>query len=231
MARKFRRFKKRPIVSSKMSRAIKSVVKSTISSEAETKQHTDGFTYTSVWGATAGVVLEHLLDIAQNTTDTGRIGDEIYLKHIKVRGIIQNNVGAASNAFNDIRVMVFQYKSQDNAPSADELLLNNAISGATRAAYSARNQDYMNIYNVLYDKTYHVEQGTPNAANYASSGSYSKHVEFSVPLKRCKRKIQYEAAATSNTVNGLYLFVIGSSASVASNPTCAFQWAVSYLDS
>lgn len=214
-------------VSTAVKTAIKRVVKKEIKKVEETKQHTDGFAFTAVYGAIAGSVIDHITDIAQGITDTTRVGDELTLKHIKVRGAVFN--GATNNS-NDIRIIVFQYKNSDNIPVCDNLLQNTVMSGNTRSAYSARQQDYLNEYIVLYDKTYPTEIGIPGAANTGTSGQYHKLVEFDVPLKYAKKKIQYEAA-TNNSVNGIYVLVIGSQASGASNPTVGLQWAVSYTDS
>lgn len=207
-------------------KAIKNLVHKEVKKDVEHKQHTDGFTFTSTWGAIGGTITDHITDIAQGVTDTTRVGDELTLVHIKVRGAILNGT---SNLYNDIRIIVFQYKNSDNTPIMDNLLQNSVISGATRSAYSARAQDYMNEYIVLADHVYHLEGGTPNAANYGQSGQYAKHVEFNVPLKYAKKKVQYEAA-TNAAVNGIYVMVIGSSANVASNPQVALQWAVTYTD-
>jgi len=214
-------------VSQPMYKAIKNIVHNEVKKDVEIKQHTDGFTYTAVYGAIAGTVTDHITDIAQGVTDTTRVGDELTLKHIQVRGCVFNG---ATNNTNDIRIIVFQYKNSDNAPIMDNLLQNSVISGTTRSAYSARAQDYMNEYIVLFDRVWHTEIGIPGAANYGQSGAYSYYLNFTVPLKYAKKKIQYEAA-TNAAVNGIYVMCIGSQASGASNPTVALQWAVSYSDS
>jgi len=214
-------------VSQPMYKALKSLVHKEVKKDVETKQHTDGFTYTACYGAIAGTITDHITDIAQGVTDTTRVGDELTLKHIQVRGTVFNG---ATNNTNDIRIIIFQYKNSDNTPIMDNLLQNSIISGATRSAYSARAQDFMNEYVVLFDKVWHTEIGIPGATNTGTSGQYSHYVNFTVPLKYAKKKIQYEAA-TNAAVNGIYVMVIGSQASGASNPTCALQWAVSYTDS
>lgn len=215
----------RPVLS-----AIKKVVDNQMKRAVEFKQHTDGFTFTPFFGGTSGAIISHLTAISQGNTDTTRLGDELHLQRIQVRGTVQNNAGALSNPWNQVRMLIFQYKSQDNNPSVDELLIASTASGGTRSCYSARNQDYLNIYNVLYDKMFIVEGGLANASNYGSSGRYAQLVNVVVPLKYCKRKIQYEAS-TSNAVNGIYMVIIGSTASVTQNPTCVMQWTMSYTDS
>lgn len=209
---------------------VKKIVENVLKKNTEYKQHSDGYSLAVVYGATAGASISHLTNITQAITDTGRIGDEITLKSIQIRGVIYNNTGAASNPYNFIRVIVFQYKSADNIPTVDEYLQNSVVSGNTRSAFSARNQDYMGIYISLFDKVYKVEGGAANAANYGPTGNISQYIQFNVPLKYCTKKIQYEAATTLAT-NGIYLIVIGSSASVTNNPTQAFQWTVLYTDS
>lgn len=226
-----RKYKPRKIgLAPKTKKAVKSIVKTMLKNETEYKQHTAGFSFSQVWGTAAGAVISHITNVSQNVGDTQRIGDEITIKHLKVRGAMQNNFGVNANFFNDIRIVVFQYFSQDNNPVANELFTTNAISGGQVSAYSARFVDYRDIYHVLYDKVYHLTLGQPLAGNNANTDSYSRYFEFTVPLKYAKKKIQYEAG-TTGSVNGLYFLAIGSSATVGANPTVAAQWELTYTDS
>jgi len=223
--------KKKAPVSKKMATAIHKIVKSDLKKTEETKMFAASFGLTSIYGGTAGALMQHLTGLAQAITDSDRVGDEITVKHLSMNFLLRNQVGATSNEFNDIRILIFQYKATDMLPIPSEMFItNNALGGgAVNSAYSCRNIDYLGVYNVLYDKTFHLEAGTPNALNYATTGNSWKHVKATIPLKYVKRKIQFKAAST-NTTNGLWLMAIGSSASVASNPQIGCSWCISYTD-
>lgn len=227
---KMKKYKAKDGLAPKTKKAVKKIVKTMLTQETEFKQHTAGFSFTPIWGTAGGSIVSHMTAITQNIGDNNRVGDEVTLKHIKVRGAIQNNFGVGANFFNDVRIIVFQYLSQDNSPVANELLTTNQIAGGQVSSYSARFVDYRDLYHVLYDKVHHLTLGQPLAGNNANSDSYSKYFEFTVPLKYAKKKIQYEAG-TAASVNGIYFFAIGGTASVAANPTIAAQWEVSYTDS
>lgn len=211
--------------------AIKEEVKHQLSKIQETKQHAYGIGYTAFYSG-VGRILQHMTNITQGTGDTQRIGDEITLKHCYVSFSIQNNSGAAAQPFTDARVIVFQYNSNDITPNELELLLGAQATAGAISSYSARNIDYLGVYNVLYDKTFHLSYGVPNANNYAQTDSYSVWKKVKIPLKYAKKKLQYmNGVGTNESTNGLYLFVTSGNGIIAANPTFAAEWVVSYTDS
>lgn len=209
---------------------VKKEVKHYEKKNTEFKQFSLSVPSFSLYGGSAGASIVHLTAVPQGNTDGTRVGDELTLNSIHIRGIIFNGVGATANLYNDVRVIIFQYNNLDNAPLATEVLLTNSIFGSTVvSAYSSRQIDYLAICHSLYDKTYHVEGGVSNAANYANTGINTKHFEIKVPMKWAKKKIQFQTGTTGCN-NGIWMLVIGSSASVATNPQMAYVSTVSYTD-
>lgn len=232
MAKKRYIYKKKKIhkLSPGTAKAVKNMIVKTINKRTEFKQYAASLTQTEFYNG-AGASIGHITAIGQGTADNQRLGDEVYVQSLHMRFLLRNGIGATANEFNLARIMIFQYTSQDNAPSASELLLaSNVPAVAARCAMSSRDIDYLNLYHVLYDKTFLLNQGTPNAANYGNGGAIQRYVQFSVPLKKCKRKIQWESAG-AGTVNGLYYCVIGLHATTDIDPTFATNFSLSFTDS
>lgn len=228
--RRTRRFKKGKKLSPDTTRAVKRIVQKAISKNSEMKQAQSSVAPVAVYGQLAGVYQTLLTDMKQGLTDSDRIGDEINLKGISITCLLRNN---SSNEYNDIRIIVAQYKSTDFSPSVTEMLITNqaVLVGVQEFnAYSQYNIDYKGSYVVLYDKTIHLEQGLVNALNYGETGTTWKSHKFHVPLKYANKTIQY-SAATQDALNGIWIFVIGSSASVANNPRFSMTYSVRFTDS
>lgn len=209
---------------------IRGIVKNDTKRNSEFKQFAADISVVGIYGGSGGALLTHLTPVVQGVADNQRVGDQLTLNSINIRGVMLSGDGATANRFNDIRIVVFQYKDSDMNPLVSEMFLSNTVtSAAAQNAYSNRNIDYLAEYNFLYDKTYHLDYGLQNASNYGQTGILSKHFEIKVPLKWVKKKVQF-TAATTNTVNGIWLMAIGSSASVATNPSIGFSWSVGYTD-
>lgn len=207
------------------------IAKKVVNRNEERKQYAAGIGSTAVYDGTAGSSVIHLSSVSQGLADNQRAGDEINIRSLRIRINCNNNFGNTANDFVTWRVIVFQYKNSNMAPTVAELFLQTAANGGTDyGAMSSRNIDYLNTYNVLYDKIFHTEQGGPNAANYAMSGQYCKVLNIKVPLKYCKKKIQYQAATTNNT-NGLWLCVTTDKATIASNPHFIYDSSLGFTDS
>lgn len=225
-----KKYRSKAKISKPMYNSVRRLIQTELSKDVEYKQHSTGVAQTGFYNA-AGRYLVHLTEIAQGVADTQRVGDELTLKGCHIKLLLRNGLGNVANEMNLARCIVFQYKSQDNAPTISELLLANVPSGNTQGAMSNLNIDYRNIYNILWDETYILDQGTPNASNFGNGGQIVKYIDVDIPLKYAKKKVQYEAASTSNSVNGLYLMVVGHSASITTDPTVAGSWTVHFTDS
>jgi len=209
-------------------KAVKRIVKKENKKNTEFKQHSNGVSQSTFYSG-AGSAMIHLTDVAQGATDTTRIGDELTLNHIQIKLLLRNGLTNTSNELNTVRVMIFQYKSQDFTPLYTQLLLTNVPAGGVQGSMSSRNIDYLNTYHVIWDKTFQLGYGSPNALNYGNGSNFVKYLNFSVPLNRIKKKIQY-IAASANPVNGIWMMIISNSASVATNPTYACTWTIGFID-
>lgn len=183
------------------------------------------------YGGSAGTIMQHLTAITQNITDSDRVGDKVFIKSLEFEAILFNSTGVNANMYNDVRIIIFQYNATDMNPVPAQMFITNNVlgAGAVNSAYSARNIDYLRVYHKLIDRTYHIEQGVPAALNYGTTGILTKHVKFKVPLKYCKKRLEFQAG-TTNTNNGLWVCVIGSSATAGANPTIGMKWEVHYTD-
>lgn len=209
---------------------VKQIVNKVLDGEEEHKQFSASDVLQSVWTG-AGTKIVSLTSITQGDADNQRQGDEIHINSCHLRVGLFNNTGSGANPFVNFRVMIFQYKNSDMAPSVNQMFLtSNANNGNVAGTYSSRQIDYMPTYNVLYDKIVHTEQGTANASNFAPSGNTFKLLKIRVPMKYVKRKIQYQAAGANHT-NGLWMLVTTDAATIASNPSFAYDVAVGYTDS
>lgn len=217
-------------LSKKQKKAIKKEIKQAMDKENEFKQYSKSQALTGVYAGTAGSFLVNLTDLTQNTTDAGRVGDEMYLERIELLMNFTVGLGATSTEYCHFRVFVFQYKAHDDTPTISEMLLTSALNGGSDyGTYSSYNIDYKPTYHVLLDKTVRCEAGTPSANNYGTTGQITQHRRYIVPLKYCKRKIQFKTGATTQN-NGIWMIVTTNLASVTSQPSVGYNVSVRYTD-
>lgn len=219
-------------ISKNLKKAVTKIVKNQIEDNQEWKQFSTNDAGLQPCYSNAGRRLYDMTSPASGLLDSNRVGDEITLKSLKVMIEAVNGTGANSYQNVNWRVIVFQYKSQDNAPTQQELFVptaNNFPSPAV-GTFSAFNIDYKNVYNVLYDKIFRTTGTNGLAATAAQSTHSSNLLRFSVPLKYAKKKIQFEAG-TQNTINGIWIMVITDKDSVAVNPQCKIESICRYTDS
>lgn len=233
MSSKVRKFKKRPVnssLSTKQKKEVAKIANKVTKKESEHKQASASTTYADVYDGGGSIQTNMTSIITQGTTDAQRIGDELELTGIHLRMSFINGQGANSYPTINWRVMVFQYKSQDNTPSGTELLTSaTANAGVTYGTFSARNIDYLSVYNVLYDKAFQTGGNNGVALTADQNSKLNHYLEFRVPLKYCKRKIQYENS-TAVGVNDIYLFVTTDLNSLAVNPQCKYHYTLNYID-
>lgn len=207
---------------------VRKIVKRTIERTSEWHQYQLGSGFQTVY-AGAGTVIIGLTRVTQGLQDNQRVADELTLQKIQIRLNMQNNQGAAANYWNLFRVMIFQYKNSDMAPSAGQLLNIANANGGVVGTFSSRNIDYLNTYNVIYDRVFKTEQGVASVNNYAQTGVYSRYVKITPSLRRVKRKIQYQAGTDSHT-NGIWMLITTDQATIANNPSFEYDCNVNYTD-
>jgi len=182
----------------------------------------------------AGVpIIDCITEVPQGTLDSDRVGDTITLKRCRIRLLVRMPLlssAADQPPYSLARVMVVQYKDADMTPALSALLANSsANSGGGPGTYSARNIDYLNNYNILYDRTVTLEVGVTNASNYAPTGKTCHFMNIDVPMKYAKKKIQFQAASTNHT-NGLWIFVTSDNDLGVVSPVCYYGSEVQYTD-
>lgn len=195
--RRYKKYKKR--LGPAMVKAVKSVCQKQILKNAEMKVYSINTTAGNTVVLGAGTFFS-CLDIAQGTTEITRIGNEINLHSITFRLELLHGRWQAVGypGQNNIlwRVIVFQYKQDDTVgPTDGELMKQSTANPLGTAQYcplATRNQDYFNIYHILYDKCHMTAQQT-DAGNLGTYSLYetAKYLDIRVPMKHVKRKIQY----------------------------------------
>lgn len=157
--------------------------------------------------------ITELTSIPQDTvqsTDSVRIGDEVNLRGISVRMYLNNQLGINNDQDTLWRVIIFQYKSQDNNPSPLELLTASTANGTSALAgpFSYRNIDYLSIYHVLYDRQHRTVGSNGQAAIAYDYYHQRKYVEINIKMtKYIKQKIRFENGTVAST-NGIWMFVL-----------------------
>lgn len=218
-------------LSKKQVRGIRRIAKNVYHHNQEYKQHQVSSAPVEVYTGIVGVHFQHLTNMAQGINDTQRDGDEVNIKWLTLRIQLYNGIGVNANVNVNWRVLLFQYNANDNDPDLEEIFLSAAANGGTvPGTWSARNIDYLNLYNVLVDRVYHTEQGLNNALNYGTSGKLIVNKVIKLPMKYVKKKIQYQAASTTAN-NGIWLCVTTGQGDVTDNGQIIYTSAVGYTDS
>jgi len=223
--------KKSDGLTEKQAKTVAKIAKKVTLKAAETKEQSYGIVPVTIFDG-AGSLLSNMTSIAQAVGDNSRIGDEVTLKDISVRMNFSNGTGINSNHWVNWRVIVFQYNDKDNVPNPNEMLKTTvANEGNTYGTMSSRNIDYMSVYNILYDKTIQTTgtQGLAYTGDADSSGHFKFH-SFKVPLKYAKKKIRYEAGATADAINSIFMLITTDRSTVGTNPTVKYNVDVHYTD-
>lgn len=150
-------------------------------------------------------------DVPQGLSDSGREGDQIYLRSIEFSW--QAFIG---DTFNVLRLIVFQWYPP-TTPTVADIILATAV-GSTDIVFAPYNHDKRYNYKILYDKTVSLDAVKAN-----TSGVIRKYI-----IKGFKRHIQYEATGTTGT-NKIYILKASDSAAV-SHPQMQNYHKINYSD-
>lgn len=213
-------------------KAVRKVARKVLKSNVEYKQYGVAVGATSVYDGVAGMFTTKMTNMSQGLLDNNRVGDEINIKSIHVRGLLTAPYGATTNSSVTFRLFVVQYKQNEaiQAPTIGDMLLqSNANEGADYGTFSSRNIDQLGVYHVLYDRLHTLVTGNANANNYGQPNS-EKHFQFKVPMKYLKRKIQFIAAG-NNATNGIWFIATTNRTTKAGgNPQITVNWDISFTD-
>lgn len=196
---------------SKVNKALKRYVKSTLSRGLETKSHT--YEYSTSVTTTATVV--DLTDLNQNVTGVGRIGNEIDVKNVEM---IYNLIVNSTDAINTFRVLIFQWHPNNavDLPQTAEIF-DFASAGVGWECYAPFNHDKRKLFTIYYDKVHSGSYGS-------DSGAKNFRKKRIGPFK----PTQYDYAVNTGT-NHIYLLYISDSGATP-HPSINISLGMKYKD-
>lgn len=149
--------------------------------------------------------LAQLNNISTGTSDNTRVGDELKLDTLSIKGDV-STVGTANTIS---RVIAFQWYS-NSTPTITDVL---QALGAANDVNTAYNDDNLNRMKILYDKRHSCIGGG------ASTGDKQKHL-FNIKIKGKKwgrKKCNYISGSATATTNGLYLMAFSNASNASGN--------------
>lgn len=163
-------------------------------------------------------------------SDSTRIGDKIKVRSITIRisFLAFGDDATPANNPNGVnwRVMVVQdrsYSATGVAPVVNftQLLVPDTAAGSF--INSNRNADHQHTLIVLYDRTF----------SQAIGSDLLMTKQIRVPMKWCKKEIQYSNGSTFNQTNQIHLLVMALSAPNPSTspPSISYQYKMNFTDS
>lgn len=238
MAKK-RKYTRKVKVGKKVKKAIKSEIKSWAKQNTELKQlvtysqSVDIYAAAAYSGATNGFFVMPLTAIPQNVGGEGRVGDVVSIKSLTVRGNVILFPGTGHNVFVCMHVYVFQMRNSNNIvqPNADDQFIPSGIVGAgIHDAFDHINQDYTQVYNMLYSKRMTLVTNTGNPASVQVSNCI-RTFSFRVPLKYAKKRLKFDQN-NAQADNAIYIACVSDESNNAtSNPEFEFSANLTYTDS
>jgi len=163
--------------------------------------------------------------VPQGTTDSTRIGDELTWISIKLRFEILNSSGALSDAFNNVRLVIFQWKP-NSTPVATDVFIPGP-SGVPDI-WSTYGHDRRNEFCIVYDESFKTVGNQLAATNPATSDLTTGVQDRSISLKYAQKKCHFSAAGV--TASNLFFIALVSDSSVAPHPTITYQVKTFYRD-
>lgn len=181
-------------------------VKKLITSSQEMKFHDKEFGSTV---STAGTVFA-ISDIAQGQSDITRIGDQLTVKHIDIRGVAAFT--AAADTFNFVRLILVKW-NELGVPTVPDILQTVGIS--SYLSHYVMDTMRMKRFTILHDKTYSVV--------------LNEQIAHWRIKKNVNIKVSYNLA-TTNSSKGLFMILLSDS-NVSLHPYVGFVSRVLYNDS
>ena len=173
------------------------------------------------------------ISFSNTTGDEGqynmRIGDEICLKHVDIKGFVSMNDLTKDNQINcrlGVRVMILKQKDENTdigfiSNSHANLLLENGDlatpgpSGFTGRPLNLIQSINRDLYTVRYDKTFYLAQSvaTPGAANSNQGpvGPTLKFFQHKLTFGKRGLKLKYSDGNSDTPNNFPYVMVVGYS--------------------
>jgi len=162
--------------------------------------------------------ITHLSPIAQGDEDFDRVGDQIYLTKVTMRGMV-----TAGDTTNKVRLVVFRWNSE-GTPTIAKVIRNYQGTGSDLDFLRPVNHDNKTHITVLYDKWWRLNLAS---AEYSMNDVPFSFVRYGKRLGA--KKIFYEEASTTPIKGGIYALAFSDSGAVA-NPSVAYEMEVEYTD-
>lgn len=198
-----------------VAKAVRSEVKRELRKAIEAKHQFGTLPQAAVeWGGFVG----DLTPMAQGVTDNQRIGDEVRVSSIQLRGVVYNDGnGVTVDAENTVRLIVFQWHldSQTQAPGVSGILRPTDLL-TVAAPFAPWNETNRHQFRVLVDRQFTLSKNGPNAQG------------FRYNLTKPTRTIKYNDGATHGEDKIYYALVSDSGADT--HPHVTMTWAVNYRD-
>lgn len=182
---------------------------------AETK-HKDYNVLTTLTNA-AALTIVSIFEPTTSVNDTGRIGDEVFIKSIHLRYTLQANVSATTAQL--ARIMIIQW-FDETAPVAANIFQSPTIPTAIVSDLSYDRIRRDNNFRVLYDRVFALN---PNLAGE------NGHV-ITRYLKNFKKRIYFNSGGATPTSGSIYLIHFANTSSAAEVPTLLLAFRTLYID-
>lgn len=163
-----------------------------------------------------GVLWTPINFVAPGSGSSQVVGIDYLIKYISMRYVV-----TAGDATNLVRVMLVRHNlSNEQAPILGDLLLDS--SNIQPSCISIRNENYKEVYTVLYDKTHNLVAASDNAQHIVK---WFKRAHLPVS------KDQSNAGTAADYVDGAIYLVTFSDSSAIPHPILSITTRVGYTDS
>lgn len=190
----------------KQARAVKSIVKKTLKSENEWKNHQ----VYAVANVATGTTIVDTCAVPQGDTSITRDGDQLMASSLHLKYDWEG-----ADSYNHCRLMVFQWYPDTTPTGAD--ILDSSVVPSSNAHMYPYNTKTAESYKVLYDT---VRLCT--AVSVPVTNTIQKKIRIPRP------KIKFSAGTTTGT-NKVYLLFVTDSAA-APNPNLTYHTKLNYRD-
>lgn len=214
--------KKKVTLSKPAKKEVRSIVKNTINTRTELKYIDVGADAVPP-GQTVTLApkLFQLITVAQGNADTQRIGDEIYLRDLEMRGqIVQPVPGAGLSADNIIRIIIFQWYGRITLPAGEQPAANDLLQDSVNApANSFINHDKRELFGILYDRV------------FATSNPYMTSRSIRIRLRKFRHKVKFNQGANTPMENSIWLLITSNSTAAFTPAQMTFRFRMNFTDS
>lgn len=219
--------RRRRVVGKKLNKRQRREVKTMVLRNQELKHLThDSTGFNDV--TTTGTITGAIADIANNVGGSARVGDSImWAGSMKFRIQFTGSLGAGSEEYNTVRLIIFQWHPV-STPNIASILSQGPVSSFD--VYSNYNFDNRQQYKILLDKTYNlINVNGLTAVATAFPDTYARQFNFTISLKRARKMVQYSPTGGLTGTNRIYLILLSDS-SVGPHPKAAYASQVFYRD-